>query len=229
MLYKSGVEIIVTYQAANAETGLTIEMKVYDEAHAYDVAKSGDMTEIAGIGRYYKAYTPDAAGEWIITMAKKTTGGGEVVVAHRVATADEFGIKAAVETLGTAALATAAAMTTAQADLDNPDQYKADVAALALEATLTALKGAGWTDENLKTIDAIADAIKAKTDVIGASLPLAGEYDTQMGAVLLSPKSDQDTILAATGATGGIRGADSDSLKTLSDQIDAVSVPAMVG
>jgi len=31
---------------------------------------------------------------------------------------------------------------------------------------LTDLKGAGWTDENLKTIDALIDAIKAKTDTI---------------------------------------------------------------
>lgn len=45
------------------------------------------------------------------------------------------------------------------ADLDNPDQYKADVAALALEATLTAIKGGGWTDETLKAIKDAIDAI----------------------------------------------------------------------
>jgi len=31
---------------------------------------------------------------------------------------------------------------------------------------LTDIKGVGWTDENLKTIDALIDAIKAKTDTI---------------------------------------------------------------
>jgi len=51
------------------------------------------------------------------------------------------------------------ALTTIQADLDNPDQYKADVAALALEATLTAIKGAGWTDESLKAIKDAIDTI----------------------------------------------------------------------
>jgi len=51
-----------------------------------------------------------------------------------------------------------AELTAIQADLDNPDQYKADVSSLALEATLTAIKGAGWTTETLK---AIADAIDA--------------------------------------------------------------------
>ena len=39
-----------------------------------------------------------------------------------------------------------------QTDLDNPAQYKADVSGLALEATLTAIKGAGWTTETLVTL-----------------------------------------------------------------------------
>jgi hypothetical protein len=47
-----------------------------------------------------------------------------------------------------------------QTDLDNPDQYKADVSSLALEATLTAIKGVGWMSETLK---AIKDAIDTGT------------------------------------------------------------------
>ncbi|GAI65197.1 unnamed protein product [marine sediment metagenome] len=47
-----------------------------------------------------------------------------------------------------------------QADLDNPDQYKANVAALALEATLTAIKGAGWTEETLKLIKELVDELE---------------------------------------------------------------------
>jgi hypothetical protein len=35
---------------------------------------------------------------------------------------------------------------------------------MALEATLTAIKGAGWSDETLVAIDTLIDAIKAKTD-----------------------------------------------------------------
>ncbi|GAI44316.1 unnamed protein product, partial [marine sediment metagenome] len=50
------------------------------------------------------------------------------------------------------------------ADLDNPDQYKADVAALALEATLTAIKGGGWTTETLVALKAAIDAIPAGGD-----------------------------------------------------------------
>ena len=70
-----------------------------------------------------------------------------------------------------------------QADLDNPNQYKADVSALALETT--------------------AQAIKGKTD----NLP--------------TDPADQSAVEAAiTTAESNIRGADSDDLKTLSDQLD---------
>ena len=48
-----------------------------------------------------------------------------------------------------------------QADLDNPNQYKADVSGLALEATLTAMKGAGWTDETLIAIKSAVDALSS--------------------------------------------------------------------
>jgi len=66
--------------------------------------------------------------------------------------------------------------------LASPDNFKADVSDLALESTLTAIKGAGWTsNDNLRQIlygidstyglvedggrlDLLIDAIKAKTD-----------------------------------------------------------------
>jgi hypothetical protein len=41
---------------------------------------------------------------------------------------------------------------------------------MALEATLTAMKGAGWTTETLAAIDVLLDAIKAKTDTITTAL-----------------------------------------------------------
>lgn len=49
-----------------------------------------------------------------------------------------------------------------QTDLDNPAQYKADVSGLALEATLTAIKGAGWTTETLVTLKAYVDEIETR-------------------------------------------------------------------
>ena len=96
-----------------------------------------------------------------------------------------------------------------QTDLDNPAQYKADVSGLALEATLTAIKGAGWTTETLVTLKAYVDEIETrltatragyldklnvtgtlahsdaaaayKADVSG--LAPANEYDAQLSAI----------------------------------------------
>jgi len=49
--------------------------------------------------------------------------------------------------------------TAASRALSTPADYKADVSALALEATLTAMKGGGWTDETMKAIKDAVDAI----------------------------------------------------------------------
>ena len=54
-----------------------------------------------------------------------------------------------------------------QADLDDPDQYKADVSALALEATLTAIKGGGWSTETMRSI---AESIDSLNDLTAAEV-----------------------------------------------------------
>jgi len=79
--------------------------------------------------------------------------------------------------------------------LGTPDNFKADVSALALEATLTAIKGAGWTDETLVAIKAVIDGILTDT---GTTLPatlttIEGKVDTVDGIV--------DDILVDTGTT----------------------------
>lgn len=43
--------------------------------------------------------------------------------------------------------------------LDSPDNFKADVSALSLEGTLTAIKGVGWSTETLKVIKDAIDAL----------------------------------------------------------------------
>jgi len=79
----------------------------------------------------------------------------------------------------------------------------------AIQTALTAIKGVGWTDENLTTIDSLIDAIKAKTD----NLPV--------------DPADESLIEAAITAIGdSIRGADADTLKTLSDQLDLTALEA---
>lgn len=101
-MYKKDTAIIVTYQAVNQGTGLTIKMDVYDEAHALDAQSVAAMTEVGATGRYYATFTPDADGEWM-TVCYKDGGGGEVIKAFRVKDADEYGIKAAVDTRAPAA------------------------------------------------------------------------------------------------------------------------------
>ena len=53
----------------------------------------------------------------------------------------------------------------------------------ALEATLTAIKGTGWSTETLAAIDVLIDAIKAKTDNLPAIPAPANEYDTELAAI----------------------------------------------
>ena len=56
----------------------------------------------------------------------------------------------------------------------NSASFKANISNLALEATLTAMKGAGWTDESLKAIKDVADAISAKTALEATLITIAG-------------------------------------------------------
>lgn len=86
---KVNVAIEVTYQASGSTTGLSdVQMDVYDEGHAIDAPKGGAMTEIGSTGRYYKAFTPDAEGEWTVMIDSATAPGKIVkkftVVAHDV-------------------------------------------------------------------------------------------------------------------------------------------------
>ena len=198
---KVGTSIIYTYQAVALATGKTITSTVYDEEHA-DSGLGGALAEIGATGRYWKAFVPDVEGEWIVVITNTTDGGGDVVKAFAVAGHDVDSIGDAVATV---------------------------------DGVVDAIKAVTDVESGVK---AVADAVQAKTDLIGASVAPASEYDTEMGylteAVATEAKQDiidtnVDSVVTATGATGGIRGADSDSLKTLSDQIDAVSAPAMVG
>lgn len=217
--YKVGVPIIVSYQAVNSETGLTIEMKVYNEGYTLEATE--DMTELVATGRYYKAFTPDAAGEWIVTMAKKTTGGGEVIKAFRVAAADEFGIKAVVDTL-----ATPADVATELATYDGPTMAEMDTAhALLATPAEVAAELATYDGPTKAELDVLGTAALGTATALQTVDDEIATIDTEIGII----DGNVDTINTAVGATGGIRGADSDSLKTLSDQLDAYASPAMVG
>lgn len=83
--YSLNDPIKVYYQAPNRETGLTINMKVFDEADAEDALQSGAMTEIGTSGIYWKSFTPDAVGEWRVECAK-ADGSGAVTRHYSVGT-----------------------------------------------------------------------------------------------------------------------------------------------
>jgi len=72
-------------------------------------------------------------------------------------------------------------LVTAQADLDNPSQYKADVSALALEATVAALNDLAQSDilSDATPFDGASIAlIKTETDKIAALVTESGSHPT---------------------------------------------------
>lgn len=278
--YKSGVAIIVVYQAVNCATGKTVTMDVYDEAHAKDDPKSvAAMTEVAATGRYYATFTPDAEGEWITVMKNTTDNNGEVVKAFAVAGHDldsvgdtvaaidtlikaagdgdlaamkvildaESGVKAAVDALhdfdpATDAVATVTALTghTAQTGDSFAIVNHVTHGLSAIKTLIDAITTAGPTKDEMDTAHALLATV-AKQDIIDGYHDVPAEdaaTDAQMRDVV-GKKTDtvagtsiialSKQVLADTGSTGSIRGADDDTLKTLSDQIDGVSSPAMVG
>jgi hypothetical protein len=84
---------------------------------------------------------------------------------------------------------------------------------LALEATLTAIKGAGWDTQTLAAIDVLIDAIKAKTDVIPAAPAEAGEYTAAIAAIPTAPLLAANYV-APDNATIGTIAGNVDDLET---------------
>lgn len=68
--------------------------------------------------------------------------------------------------------------------------------AVALEATLTAIKGAGWSTETLAAIDVLIDAIKAKTDLLPSGVAKGAAFTLSFFMALSS-----DHVTPATGKT----------------------------
>jgi ribosome-associated translation inhibitor RaiA len=54
------------------------------------------------------------------------------------------------------------------ANTDNANSFKADVSNLALEATLSAIKGSGWTNETLKAIKEYVDDLESRLTAVRA-------------------------------------------------------------
>jgi len=124
------------------KTGLTVTIDVYEvirDGTATLVVNDGACTEI-GAGLY----------RYLLASASVDAAAEYIGVFHTAtATVDAQDIPAmwVIDRAGTE-------------KLDN---------GVALEATLTAIKGAGWTNETLAAIDVLIDAIKAKTDLLDVS------------------------------------------------------------
>lgn len=69
--------------------------------------------------------------------------------------------------------------TTGSRELSTPNSYKADVSALALEASLTAIKGIGWIDENIKEI---VDMLENGTYGLSAIEALVDDLESRLTA-----------------------------------------------
>lgn len=79
-MYVVNQELVVVYQALNAESGLGTDLKydVYDETHTLDPEKSGTtMTEMGTTGRYYATFTPDVVGVWTVQIEKISDSKGK--------------------------------------------------------------------------------------------------------------------------------------------------------
>ena len=201
-LCKLGEAIKVVYQAPNAESGLNnVKMEIYDELSV----KSSDyldvtLTEIESSGRYEGSFTPDAKGDWTVVI-EKADGSGKVVKHYSVGAYN-------VDTLGEnidGVSTDIGAVDTAVVDLDG------DVAVLDTKV-----------DTNAGITDANVDAKAAATD-----------SNVDAKAIVTQDKIDGLNDLAASDVeteNDKVRGGDSDTLKTLSDQLDGVqsSSPPMV-
>lgn len=81
--FKVGEAIQVKYQAAGSESGITINMEVYDETNTLVPGGPTILTEIANSGRYYGDFIPDEIGDWSVQI-EKSDGTGKMTKAFSV-------------------------------------------------------------------------------------------------------------------------------------------------
>ena len=102
------------------------------------------------------------------------------------------------------------------ANTDNANNFKADVSNLALEATLTAIKGSGWSNETLKAIKEYVDELESRLTAVRAGyldnltkldanvssrLATSG-YTAPDNANILNIKAKTDNLPTSPAATG---------------------------
>ena len=96
--YKVGEAIEVVYQAQNAESGITVNMEVFDETHTIVAGDPIVLTELGASGRYYGMFIPDESGEWSVQI-EKSDGSGKTTKAFSVGGHNVHDIGATVGTI----------------------------------------------------------------------------------------------------------------------------------
>lgn len=158
--YKINQVIKVDYQAIGSQSGLTVQMDVYDEADVLDVAQSDTMIELGTRGKYTKNFTPDAAGDWRVEIDDGV--GGKVIKSYSVGTDNVSSIGGKIDALNDIdAAGVNAEVDTALADYDAPTKVELDSAQSAIQ---------GADDDTLKDI---SDQIDGITGAAG-SPPMIG-------------------------------------------------------
>jgi len=105
--------------------------------------------------------TPDWSTRWFESAVTLVTLADDAITSAKFDESTAYPLKSA-DTGATAVARTGA-------DSDTLETLSDQVDSAALEATLTAIKGAGWSTETLAAIKVLIDAIKAKTDGLDIS------------------------------------------------------------
>ena len=187
------------------KTGLTPTVTISKNGGAFGAA-SGAVSEIAN--GWYKlaghAGDRDTLGELLIHAS--ASGADPADLQYCIVEYDPFGFAGdIVGADGDTLESLSDQLDTAQADLDNPSQYMADVSGLATAA-------------DLATVDGVVDAIKTKTDLLPADpagvsdVPTSGDiadavWDELLSGHVISGSTGAGLSTAAAGSAGSGAGA----------------------
>jgi hypothetical protein len=144
-------------------TAITLATQTVTGDHSDGGFVEIDATNMPGV---YRLDLPDAVCATgvnsVVVMLKGATNMSPVVLELQLTDFDlnDASPNVTVADIATDAITAAAVKADAVTKIQN---------GLALEATLTAIKGAGWSTETLAAIDVLIDAIKAKTDALDVS------------------------------------------------------------
>jgi len=110
--------------------------------------------------------------------------------------------------------------------LDVPANFMADVSGLALEATLTAIKGVGWTTETLvnlmstlATLEGILATLDGEIDAIEVKLDTPANFMADVSGLATAATLED----AMQKATGPAYNQDTDSLEAIRERCDTIA------